>query len=68
MLKQLYREKIVLLNVIGHDEKKVEEFRHKVRMNPQSTLKELEGKYQIVTSGLLAGRLCPHCVESISVA
>ena len=37
----MYKEKIILLNVIGHNDKMIEEFKKKIAFNPQSTFKEV---------------------------
>lgn len=62
----MYKEKIILLNVIGHNDKMIEEFKKKITFNPQSTFKEVQSKFQIITSGLVRNQLCSDCVMKIS--
>ena len=35
----MYKEKIILLNVVAHNENMLQEFRQKVALQPQSTFK-----------------------------
>lgn len=35
----MYKEKIILLNIIGHNQDLVDEFRNKVKMGPQTSFK-----------------------------
>jgi len=46
----------------------LDDFRKKVNTGAQSSFKEVENKYQIITSGLLRGQLCSQCVLNISNA
>ena len=66
--KQLYREKIILLNIIGHNQELVDEFRNKIKINPQVNFKEIETKYNIIKSGLFHNELCASCIMNISRA
>jgi hypothetical protein len=57
----------VLLNIISHNQALVNEFRSKLKLQ-SSSFKEIETKYNILTSGLFHNQLCPNCILSISNA
>lgn len=40
-IKQMYKEKIILLNIISHNQDLVDEFRNKIKLGPQSNFKEV---------------------------
>jgi hypothetical protein len=60
----MYREKMILLNIISHNQVLVDEFRNKLKTSVGS-FKEIETKYNIVVSGLFHNQLCSSCVLSL---
>jgi hypothetical protein len=57
-----------LLNIIGHNQALIDEFRNKLKLNSNSSFKEIETKYNIISSGLFHSQLCPACIHNISKA
>lgn len=64
-LKNMYKEKMVLLNIIAHNHSLVDEFRNKLKLD-SSSFREVETKYNIVASALFHNQLCHHCILSIT--
>lgn len=62
----MYKEKIILLNIISHNQELVDEFRTKIKIGPEVNFKEVENKYNIITSGLFHSQLCSNCIANIS--
>lgn len=56
-----------MLNIISHNQALVNEFRSKLKLQ-NSSFKEIETKYNILTSGLFHNQLCPNCILSITNA
>ena len=55
------------MNIISHNQTLVNEFRSKLKLQ-NSSFKEIETKYNILTSGLFHNQLCSNCILSITNA
>ncbi len=56
----------MLLNIIGYNQTLVDDFRAKLKINTQGNFKEIETKYNIISSGLFHNQLCSNCIHNIS--
>lgn len=57
-----------MLNIISHNQILIDEFRNKLKLTNDSTFKEIETKYNIITNGIFHSQLCPDCILRISKA